>query len=477
MNWRDPMARPAVGTDLVAARTMAALRLALVFYLLVVVSAGYLVRTVSNVVIGSAALALAMLGQLASPSSDRATPADFLLYAGIVVAITVVSELVAADRRHTDALTVRLEGRAAAILDKVADAVVLTDEEGSIRSLNPAARRLTGAADSGHTTCAALLKLHDGERELDCSTGCALLKLDPQGAGARLWRPLPDGRRQPLLATAAQVSGGAEIVHSLRDVTKLVEADEAKTVFLAATTHELKTPLTVITGFASTLIREPDLEPELRDAALSAIHQRSQALSKMVDRLLLSSRIEAGRLALTLDSVDVTTVVEESLDAARAQSGRTVVAAVDGVPPAWGNVDAIGAITDQLVENALKFSEDSEVYVTLAKDAGRVVLTVLDHGIGMDAHQAEHCFDKFWQGEAGDARRFEGTGIGLYVVKSLVEAMHGDIAVRSELGSGSEFTVRLPVDAPVASVPPPRAPEPSMIREFMRQIGVEGGNR
>jgi signal transduction histidine kinase len=287
-----------------------------------------------------------------------------------------------------------------------------------------------------------------------------------------VWRALPDGKRQPLLASAALVDDGAEVVHSLRDITKLVEADEAKTVFLATTSHELKTPLTVINGFASTLLRQPDIDPGTREVALTAIHRRAQELSKIVDRLLMSSRIEAGRLSLAVEQVNVAELVRDRVLPVPAATGRDVVLDVTDAPDAYANADAVATVVDHLVDNALKYAPDGQVRVAVGADGGAVVLRVRDDGVGMDAEQAEHCFDKFWQADASDARQFGGTGIGLYIVRSLVEAMGGTIEVRSALGAGSEFAVRLASVEPVIALPDQRAPEASMIREFMRQIGV-----
>ena len=131
-------------------------------------------------------------------------------------------------------------------------------------------------------------------------------------------------------------------------------------------------------------------------------------------------------------------------------------------------------MVDHLLDNAIKYSPGGQpVEVEIHAAGDDVLLTVTDAGVGMDAEQAARCFDKFWQAESTDVRRFGGTGIGLYIVRSLVEAMHGDIAVSSALGAGTTFTVRLRrafAEAPDRGATPDK--EPSVIREFMRQIGV-----
>jgi len=112
-----------------------------------------------------------------------------------------------------------------------------------------------------------------------------------------------------------------------------------------------------------------------------------------------------------------------------------------------------------------------------------VRIEVVDHGIGMDPEQRQHCFDNFWQAASTDSRRYGGAGIGLYIVKSMVESMGAKIEVTSELGQGTRFTLTFARAQAASDVPPQRSaedgelePEPSMIREFMRQIGVPTGD-
>jgi PAS domain S-box-containing protein len=380
--------------------------------------------------------------------------------------------------------------RAGTILERVADGVVLSDASGRILDANPAAARIVGCHPEAlrGRRCEEVLGLRSGERQLDCSNGCALLALSQAreaDAGHEVWRAEPDGRRRPLLANVSAIvdDGGEvrEVVHSLRDITSLKQADEAKTLFLATASHELKTPLTVIRGYGEILLHNPNLPDEVRGQAASAIVRRSSELSDIVDRLLLSSRIEAGRLQLELTAVDVASIVHERSCSLQAATGRMVdVDMPSDVPSAVGDGAAVTTVLDHLLDNAVKYSPGGEpVDVWVAADDGQLHLRVTDQGIGMDPEQASHCFDKFWQAESTDVRRFRGTGIGLYVVASLVEAMGGAVGLVTAPGQGTSFTVSLlrsDVAAPIESAGSgdrePGQGENSIVREFMRQIGV-----
>jgi signal transduction histidine kinase len=324
--------------------------------------------------------------------------------------------------------------------------------------------------------CSEILGLHRGERALDCSHRCGILtEIGDQAAelGCELWRLLPDGRRQPLLCNAAAVassSGDPEIVHSLRDVTRLKEAEEAKTLFLATASHELKTPLTVINGFAETLARFDDIDDRTKLAALEAIRVRSGELSRIVDRLLMSSRIEAGRINLSVSTFEVVPLLRTRVEAFSTATGRAARFEAPSSASVLGNEDALVTVIDHLLDNAVKYSPGGEpVNVEVANEIDSVHVSVSDRGVGMDSEQVAHCFDKFWQAESSDVRRFGGTGIGLYIVQSLVEAMGGTVSVRSARGQGSMFTVALRPDAQRVDG---SAGESTSIREFMRQIGV-----
>lgn len=223
------------------------------------------------------------------------------------------------------------------------------------------------------------------------------------------------------------------------------KADEAKTMFLATATHELKTPLTVIAGYAELMERQPDLDEEERAWALRSIQERVRELDDIVDRVLMSSRIEAGRIDLHVGSVDLGPLVTERVEAVRVATERVVEArGFEANPTVLADPEALATVVDHLLDNAVKYSPDGGTVRVEAEVAGdRVDVRVADEGVGMSNEEAERCFERFWQAESGDMRRFGGTGIGLYIVKSLVEAMGGRIDVESAPGEGATFSVRL----------------------------------
>jgi PAS domain S-box-containing protein len=448
-------------------------------YLVVVAFTVYTVGRSFAALIVTGAIALTLFAHEIGPGEQHLhTSITLPLFVGVIAVLFLVERTTVLQEKAT-AASERLQGRADKILEHVADAVFVTDGAGRMVVCNPAAERLIGrsAPAVAGAACEDVLGLHRGERALDCSSGCALLRT-AAADGHELWRKDATGRRQPLLAEAVEVpapnGGSSEVVHSMRDITRLKQAEEAKTLFLATASHELKTPLTVISGFASTLLRYPDIDDKMRASALDAIHTRSLELTRIVERLLLSSRIEAGRLDLDLSAVDVTSLLRERVASSAAGISRSIAFSADeDVPDVVANSQALTTVVDHLLDNAVKYSPNGEpIQVTVTAGDHAVWISVADHGIGMDAEQAAHCFDRFWQAESTDVRRFGGTGIGLYIVQSLVEAMEGTITVDSLPGEGSTFVIQLRREGAVPEQPAAHTGEATSIREFMRQIGV-----
>jgi PAS domain S-box-containing protein len=459
---------------------------ALAGYSLVVVLGAYTGGRQFGLALAAAAMGLVLLGDSITPGVGLGRSV-VALFAATLALLLVVVDRAASEQRRAEARSVHLASKAEAILARVADAVIVTDTIGSIVEANPAAEQLVGAIRLNGRRCHDVLSLCVGERKLDCTTGCGLLGLAQMRTttlGHEVWRSRADGSRQPVLANASPLYSGngelVEVVHSLRDITRLKQADEAKTLFLATASHELKTPLTVIRGFAETLLRN-ELPDPVRQQGLEAIATRARELTGIVERLLLSSRIEAGRLLVETSTVDVTPIVRERVQAVAGATGRRVdVNIADGSTIVSADDQAIATVVDHLLDNAIKYSPDgAPVRVSVTGDREVVRIDIADTGVGMDAEQAAHCFEKFWQADSTDRRRFGGTGIGLYIVLSLTEGMGGSVDVRSGPGNGSVFSVALrrpdaagPGGADATDAGNVGVGERTMVREFMRQLGV-----
>jgi PAS domain S-box-containing protein len=377
-----------------------------------------------------------------------------------------------------------LSGRSQVLLRGITEAVFLTTPQGRVLEANQAAVDLAGGtADLVGRACLDAFGFRHDTALLDCRV-CPLA--GTPGRDLEVWTDAPDGQRVTLLARVQPVvdrSGTiVEILHTLRDVSEIARAREAENTFLATTSHELKTPLTVIRGSAETLRDRPGLPVDLHDRLLEAIIGRARDLDQTVTRLLQASRLRAGAEEVVLTEVDTVPVLAERVRAIDEASPdhRFTFHAPDRVPAVMGNARAVGVVIDHLLENARKYQPDGGlVDVRLHVDDVYLSIGVRDHGIGMTAEQQRRCFDRFWQGRAGDDRPYGGTGVGLYLVRELVRSMGGVVDVWSQLGRGSQFTVHLLRVDRLPTGPEPTVAQASrgrtMIDEFMRQVGVGAG--
>jgi signal transduction histidine kinase len=335
---------------------------------------------------------------------------------------------------------VRQRAHERAVIDGSADGIAVLDSLRVVREWNPAAHRITGlsAVDA--------------------------IGREPQfplpEPGATLTHKLPNGRWLDILCTA--LADGGELVIDFRDITAAKELEEAKDLFLATTSHELRTPITVVQGFASTLATRWDqLSDEDRRAAVRTIAERAGSLGRLVEQLLLGSRAGADQLPVSNGPFDLGAVLRGAANSFRPLSDKhTVVADVPDSLFAVGDTMATDIIIGQLLENAFKYSPDGGRVGLRARAVGDwIEVTVSDEGIGIAPGDSERIFDRFVQGETGDRRRFGGVGIGLYIVRRLALAQHAEITARSRPTGGTLMRLRLrPAPAPVAS--PPRVPRP-----------------
>ncbi|WP_338037146.1 HAMP domain-containing sensor histidine kinase [Natronosporangium hydrolyticum] len=214
-------------------------------------------------------------------------------------------------------------------------------------------------------------------------------------------------------------------------------------LFIAVTSHELRTPVTVIKGFADTLVEHWDaLDPAGRRAAVRVIGQRADELARLVDRLLAATTETAGIPANT--SFDLLQALREAVDGLRSDLRRRLrVQLPVALPQAYGDPGSLITVLTELVTNATRYSSDA-VELFADADGQRVCFQVADRGVGIAPEHVEQAFVRYWQGGAGERRAHAGAGLGLYLVRQIIERQNGQVSLRPRENRGTVAEVRLP---------------------------------
>jgi signal transduction histidine kinase len=228
---------------------------------------------------------------------------------------------------------------------------------------------------------------------------------------------------------------------------QLLELDTLKDEFVSSVSHELRTPLTSISGYVELMLE--DEHDEQRRNYLEIVDRNAGRLLGLVSDLLFSARLQGGRLELERTEVDLHRLVLQSIESARPRAeaaGVELKVAADSVPPISGEAVRLAQLLDNLVSNAIKFTPGGgSVRVVLSARDGLVRFEVSDTGIGIPQPDRERLFERFFRSQSALERQIQGTGLGLYISKAIVEAHGGRIGVDSEAGEGTTFVVELPV--------------------------------
>ncbi len=252
-----------------------------------------------------------------------------------------------------------------------------------------------------------------------------------------------------LAALSLVLAGGIALTY--RNVTKEMALARLKSDFVSNVSHELRTPLSLIRLYAETLEMGRLTSPEKYQEYYRIIRKESERLTALINNILDFSRIEAGRKEYDFRETDMSELVHNTLDSYRyqlEQSGFQFEEKIDEVPPMRVDREAMARSLLNLVNNALKYSQDRKyIGVNLYRDNGSVKLEVVDQGIGIPHQEQQKIFEKFYR--VGDplVHNTKGSGLGLSLVRHIVQAHGGEVAVDSAPGQGSKFTIVLPVRA------------------------------
>ncbi|SFV00066.1 PAS domain S-box-containing protein [Methylobacterium sp. 174MFSha1.1] len=280
-------------------------------------------------------------------------------------------------------------------------------------------------------------------------------------AGLNPYRPLDEAYRGFVDLFVGQVATGLANANAYeaerRRAEAFAELDRQKTVFFSNVSHEFRTPLTLMLGPLTEVLDAAPVDPDTR-RLVELAHRNGLRLLKLVNALLDFSRIEAGRAQAAFEPLDLARFTAELASSFRSATDKAGLGLdVECVPlpePAFVDPEMWEKIVLNLVSNAFKFTLQGRIAVRLRAQADHAVLTVSDTGLGIPEAELPRLFERFHRVEGAQGRSFEGSGIGLALVQELVRLHGGTVGVESALGSGSTFTVSLPLGR--AHLPPER---------------------
>ena len=253
------------------------------------------------------------------------------------------------------------------------------------------------------------------------------------------WAPIHEGGREP----SPETSRGAVMI--LRDISASKEIDRAKSSLIAMIGHELRTPLTAIRAL-SELLRDHSFPRKRQREIVTNIYDEAIRLSRLVDQVLDAAKIDARRMPFEPRSTELEPIFRQAAGAIQMAMQRSVTIDLPrDLPPVHADPDRLRQIIDNLLTNAATYSApDSEIVLAAEAGPDRVTISVSDRGTGIAPEKVPHIWERFYRAESLDTRKTGGTGLGLHIVKGLVELHGGTISVDSRPGAGSTFRVSLP---------------------------------
>jgi two-component system phosphate regulon sensor histidine kinase PhoR len=334
-----------------------------------------------------------------------------------------------------------------AILESLTDAVLALDGRAGVSEMNGAALALLHVE-----------RVPSGTPLIDVIRVPALLEIvsaAQRGETQHAEFVWPGPPRRTLLATAAPQRASGTSVLVLRDVTELRRLETMRRDFVANASHELRTPVSIISANVETLIGGAISDPQRADEFLGAVQRNAERLSRLVTELLDLSRIEEGSQTLDLKGMTAEAAVGAVIDLLETRAhdrGLQLDLAIEDDLLFVGDARSFEQVLVNLVDNAIKYTpRGGTVGIEIRRDDDDALFEVWDTGPGVpEAHRAR-LFERFYRVDPGRSRDMGGTGLGLSIVKHLVESMHGTVGMRPRSPRGSVFWVRLPLSDPGAA--------------------------
>jgi PAS domain S-box-containing protein len=379
-------------------------------------------------------------------TNDRQVLADFADQAAIAVQNARLYHQVNDERARLNA-----------IIENSGDGVMILGPERTIRTWNRTLAGMTGVSAEeaiGHH-CYEVLDLHNRQGVSVCHTACPLVKPPDDG---RLYAEGDTLRADGIKVSLAdnyspqhnEDGNLVSVIANVRDVSRLREAEELKNTLLSVISHELKTPVSIIKGYAGTLGRQDaDWDQATLTEGLAIIEEEADKLNELINNLLDASRLQAGGLKLQFAYLDLPSMAEKAVDKFRTQVDRHTFSVnfPPNFPPVKGDYERIREVLSNLISNAIKYSPDGGlIRIGGQVETHAVRVYVSDEGVGIPATEQERIFDRFARVDNSLSRQTPGAGLGLFLVKSVIEGHGGRVWVESQPGHGATFYFTLPTD-------------------------------
>ncbi len=350
---------------------------------------------------------------------------------------------------------VQEQERLNAIIEQSADGVMILDRRWRITTFNRAMELLTGwpREEAIGRPCAEVLDIQNDAGVHICPVNCPLQRRPPPPHPTVEGRIFTrDGRERWIQSRySSTVSSDGEFlgaIANVRDMTARKLEDQQQATFISVISHELKTPVSIIKGYAGTL-RRPDAswDKATLDDGLLVIEDEADRLDSLIGNLLEVSRIQAGSLPLQFGPVDLPALASRIVDAIQATAPdgfEFQLRFPQSFPPVYADAERIRMVLSNLLSNAVKYSPDGGlIRVGGWVEGDRAVVYVADQGVGIAPEDQPRIFERFYRVDNSLGRRTQGAGLGLYLSRAIIEAHGGELLVESQPGRGSRFVFTL----------------------------------
>lgn len=340
----------------------------------------------------------------------------------------------------------RAEAQRQALFNSMAEGFLLLDRNGRVQAINQSLREFFSLeGDVRGKTILETLRSHELLElweQVQRESHVRRFEVEFPGKNARSF----EVSAAILPGRAGGIDGGVFIFH---DMTRIKQLENTRREFVANVSHELRTPLTLIKGFVETLLDGAKNDPQLSERFLQTIDKHTDRLTFLIEDLLTISRLESGQIVLNQQPIHLRDVVERVFDDLQSRAAERNVTLNNDVPEkieALADADRLQQVLFNLTDNAIKYGRaQGAVWISANKrEDGMIEMCVRDNGAGIPTESVERVFERFYRVDKARSREQGGTGLGLAIVKHIIQSHHGEVWLKSELGTGSAFYFTLP---------------------------------